>query len=111
MTIQLPISGDRARATFQTKSDHTDSEISSIASTLNDASSSRRDHLGAEGNNLDEQLDSRLLALEMSLRSSNLSLATRLFLEAPLRPIGAYSSVSPVLLLFYTIKPKISLNS
>lgn len=59
----------------------TDSETSSIISYRDGSSTPRRDHLGSDANNLDEQLASRLRALEMSLRNPKLSAATRLFLE------------------------------
>lgn len=59
----------------------TDSETSSILSYRDGSNTPRRDHLGADANNLDEQLASRLRALEISLRNPKLSPATRLFLE------------------------------
>lgn len=58
-----------------------DSETSSLFSSRDGSSTPRRDHLGSDANNLDEQLASRLRALETSLRNPKLSAATRLFLE------------------------------
>lgn len=58
-----------------------ESECSSIYSSRDGSSTPRRDHPGASANNLDEQLASRLRALETSLRNPNLSPATRQFLE------------------------------